>query len=278
MYVCKQIKDLSTIGSLEKSGWSSPRLPPRKSNNVSKLPKISSRPNTNMPSPMPSMTGGRFVAKTDARCLEIDVSEFDSCIEQYNVVDKEREANAGYIASFLAGLDILSTWPWLEVLDLASQIKGIQVDKGLCLFSQGDRIEGIHIIYRGEAQMEFDNAPANRPVAGRGASEEGVRGTGTSAHRQVTYGFTVDVTADSDGLPLTRVSKKRGSKSIGFTVAFMLLFSICRSGVLFPCAHGVFVFLPRLSWCHTEYEFVSDFLEEHLLCRSAESARSLGKS
>jgi hypothetical protein len=38
----------------------------------------------------------------------------------------------------------------------------------------------------------------------------------------MAYGFAVDITADVDGLPLTRVSKKRATKSFGLTVRVVI--------------------------------------------------------
>ena len=80
------------------------------------LPKIDSRPGT-MSSEVNVPIIGRFVAKTDATCFEVDVTEFNACMEFYALADKEREGNVGYVASFLAALEIFSTWPWLEVLE-----------------------------------------------------------------------------------------------------------------------------------------------------------------
>ena len=114
--------------------------------------------------PLPAMVGGKFLAKTDAQVLEIDVSDFDTCKHQYLAVAKEREGHNGYIASFLAALEMFSLWPWSEVLELSYQVKTIQVDKGLYLISQGDRVDGLHIIHQGEAQLEFSNDPARRPA------------------------------------------------------------------------------------------------------------------
>ena len=217
--LCKHMEGPSTVGR-EKMGWTSPRASRQNFPNFkSMLPKIESRPGTTVLSPLPILTGGRFVAKTHGTVLEVDVADFNACLAQFAAVDKEREASTGYTASFLASLEIFSSWPWLEVLEFSNQLKSIQIDKGLSLFCQGDRVDGIHIIHRGEAQMTFDDTPAGRPGGDIGESKRG--GVGGF---QAAYGFSVDVTADSDGLPMTRVSKKRHSKAIGLTVS--LLFKI----------------------------------------------------
>ena len=212
-FLCKQLKDLT---SPEQMGWSGPQGARQKESGLRvKLPKIVSRPSTQRPvSPLP---GGRFVARDEAKLFEIDVSDFQAYLEQFAVAEKEREGSAGYLASFLASLDIFSTWPWFEILELAKSFKGIQIDKGVSLFSQEERVDGLHVIHRGEAQMEFNEA-AERPggIASHGSgSAEGTRSLGAD---QVAYGYAVEITADSEGLPMTRVSKKRNSKAIGLTV------------------------------------------------------------
>ncbi len=159
-FLCQEHKNLGMLGQ-EKKGWSSPRN--FRLSSMPAMPKIESRPCKTVDVSLMLM-GGRFVAKTDADCFEIDVSEFDLCLENFAMVDKERQSNSGYVASFLAALEIFSSWPWLEVVELSSQVKSIQVDKGVSLLSQGDRVDGIHIIHRGEAQVEFEDIAAHRPA------------------------------------------------------------------------------------------------------------------
>lgn len=213
-FLCKQLKDLSCQ---EQMGWSGPQGVRQKDSGFRVLlPKITSRPSTQKPvSPLP---GGRFVARDEAKLFEIDVSEFQTCLEQFAEVEKRREGSAGYLASFLASLDIFGNWPWFEIVELAKSFRGIHIDKGVSLFSQDELVDGLHVIHRGEAQMEFNDAPAERPagIAYHGSgSAEGTRSHGAA---QVAYGYAVDITADSDGLPMTRISKKRNSKAIGLTV------------------------------------------------------------
>ena len=217
--LCKQLKDLVGEEKMRDSRQ-------KASGFTLSLPKIISRPSTNTASsPLP---GGRFVARDDAKLMEVDISEFKTCIEQFVAVDKEREGSAGYLASFLASLDLFSTWPWLEVVELSKCFKGIQIDKGVSLFAQGDRVDGLHVMHRGEAQIEFNDSPAERSYgasAGAGAGRESASSEGMSSNgaNRGAYGYAVDITADSDGLPMTRISKKRLSKSIGLTVAFAQL-------------------------------------------------------
>lgn len=217
--ICKQLKD---VRSQEKIGWSSPQASRQKSSGLkSSLPKIASRPSTNAAtSPLP---GGRFVAGGEAKIMEVDVSEFKTCLEQFAVVNKECESSASYHASFLASLDIFSTWSWIEILELSKSFRGIQIDRGVSLFAQGDRIEGLHVLHRGEAQLEFSDLPAERPSRIAGGRESAPTSHGAD---QVAYGYAVDITADSDGLPMTRISKKRLSKSFALTVVVDIFFAL----------------------------------------------------
>lgn len=159
-FLCKEHKNLGMLGQ-EKKGWSSPRN--FRLTSMPAMPKIESRPCAIVDQSLMLM-GGRFVAKTDAACFEVDVAEFNLCLENFAMVDKERQSNHGYVASFLAALEIFSSWPWLEVVELSTQVKSVQVDKGVNLLSQGERVDGIHIIHRGEAQMEFEDVCAHRPA------------------------------------------------------------------------------------------------------------------
>jgi len=160
--LCNQLKNLGTMGQ-EKKGWSSPRNSSLRLGSIPVLPKIESRPSTTVQNSA-MLLGGRFVAKTDATCFEVDVHEFNTCLDFYTRAANERQGNSAYVASFLAALEIFSSWPWLEVVELSHQVKSVQVDKGVCLLSQGDRVDGIHVLHRGEAQVEFKNVAAHRPA------------------------------------------------------------------------------------------------------------------
>ena len=238
--LCAHIKNLSSMGQ-ESLSWpnATPRIHRNLRHDFQKLPSIQSRPNTILntkclsPDHLTLLTGGRFVAKTDTNFLEVVVEDFDACVSQYTIVDKEQQGNDGYVATFLASLDLFHSWSWTEVLEFSYQVNSIHVDKGLSHFSQGSRVEGIHIILRGEAQMEFDST-IDRPE--RDVNHESSRGAavgGGAGHlaAQVPYGFSVDKTVNEDGQPVTRVTKKHQTKSIGLTVCF----SLCHPHSLTSC-------------------------------------------
>ena len=186
---------------------------------------VSLRPGTDVQQMLTTcnrQAGCCFVAKTASTLLEIDVKEFDMCLTQYAATSSEGEGSLGRVASFLAVLDIFAKCPWLEVLELARYAKSMQVDKGISLFAQGDGVDGLHIVHRGEAQIELGRLSGNRRADGAAVKRNsGSGGAGEEEQRDaglVEYGVSVDITADGNGVPYPRISRKTWPKSFGVTI------------------------------------------------------------
>lgn len=75
-----------------------------------------------------------YTVQAEAEFMCIDGAEFRNNYDQYVQLLEEGQTNISYVASFLASLDVFRNWPWCEVVDLATEVQGVQVDKGIALF------------------------------------------------------------------------------------------------------------------------------------------------
>lgn len=64
------------------------------------------------------------------------------------------QSSEAFVASFLASLDAFRSWAWCDVQEFAEEVEGVQVDKGMELFREGDVVNGLHILHFGEVMVE----------------------------------------------------------------------------------------------------------------------------
>lgn len=155
-----------------------------------------------------------YTVRAEAELLALDCAEYRSVYDQYVQVVQESQNGLWYVASFLASLDVFRNWAWGDVVDLAHEVQGVQVDKGITLFRQGDLVDGIHILHKGECSIESSDAGPDSHRPGESDSP----GPGSSAPRnlkpQRQYGVLVNQSSDEHGLPLLSLSKHAPRRSV----------------------------------------------------------------